>query len=118
MKLIKAGSSLKRMWNELPSRIWCRYSNYDALHNNIYRKLRLAEAIPTIVHPTRAMLLHPRASRIISVREAARIQSFPDPSRFSGILHEQYQQVANAAPPRLVQCIAEGVLALAEGEAC
>ena len=51
------------------------------------------------------MLVHPYENRGISVREAARIQSFPDAYRFHGSIGFQQQQVANAVPPMLAESV-------------
>lgn len=107
MKCIKKGSSLKKSWKCLPESAKARYNNREAIHSNIYRRLSWKEPAPTIVHARRAMLLHPRINRIITVREAARLQSFPDSFRFHGGLHSQYQQVANAVSPTVAEALAK-----------
>jgi len=50
--------------------------------------------------------VHPTQDRAISVREAARLQTFPDSFVFFGTKDKQYQQVGNAAPPILAKAIA------------
>jgi DNA (cytosine-5)-methyltransferase 1 len=50
-------------------------------------------------------------ARVISVREAARLQSFPDGFRFCGAMNSAYRQIGNAVPPLLAQRLAEVMLA-------
>ncbi len=48
--------------------------------------------------------------RVISVREAARLQSFPDGFRFSGKMNAAFRQVGNSVPPLLAWAIADDLL--------
>lgn len=49
-------------------------------------------------------------ARTISVREAARLQSFPDGFRFCGTMNPAFRQIGNAVPPLLAKALATCVL--------
>jgi DNA-cytosine methyltransferase len=59
---------------------------------------------------TAGVFTHPDQNRVISVREAARLQSFDDGHVFKGSVESQYRQVGNAVPPKLARAIAEAML--------
>ncbi|WP_376794436.1 DNA cytosine methyltransferase [Thermogemmatispora sp.] len=60
------------------------------------------------IYPSR--LGEPEPPRTISVREAARLQSFPDRFRFAGPFTRQFSQLGNAVPPLLARAVAEAIL--------
>jgi DNA (cytosine-5)-methyltransferase 1 len=63
--------------------------------------------ILTQAHPYWGRVFHPEADRVISIRECARAQGFPDSVVFQGGTTSQYMQVGNAVPPPLARAIAE-----------
>ena len=54
--------------------------------------------------------IHPTEPRGISVREAARIQSFPDDFFFDCSMGDAYKQIGNAVPPLLAYAVAKSVV--------
>ena len=54
--------------------------------------------------------IHPRQSRTLTVREAARLQTFPDHFRFDGPPSAAFRQIGNAVPPRLGYVLGEAIL--------
>jgi len=75
-----------------------------------YRRLRRDYA-HTIVAGHRAMPVHPRQHRTITVREAARLQTLPDDFHFLGPHANQPLQVANTVPYRLARGVARALSA-------
>lgn len=75
-----------------------------------YRRLT-DDVARTLVAGHRALPVHPIEHRAITVREAARIQGFPDTYFFCGPRANQPLQVANAVPPALAQAVAEALRA-------
>ena len=56
-------------------------------------------------------VLHPNQDRIISIRECARSQGFPDTFLFAGTPLHQYKQIGNAVPPPLARAIGREIFA-------
>lgn len=86
-------------------------------HTKRYGRLHpegLCSTIQTKCDPHWGCFFHPLQNRVISVREAARIQSFPDRIRFLGNLTQQYKQVGNAVPPLLGKAVGECVKKMLE----
>lgn len=75
------------------------------------RRLRGDEPSKAITGGARAEFLHPHQHRPLTLRECARLQTFPDDFAFCGTASQQAQLIGNAVPPLLAQIIAENLRA-------
>ncbi len=81
---------------------WIMYPN--RVFKDKMRRIEPNKPAPTVVaHLAKDgyMFIHPIHDRTITVREAARFQSFPDTFEFKGSMTSQFRQVGNAVPPLL-----------------
>lgn len=85
------------------------YTDASRTQNTIYLRLNYDEPSGTVVNVRKSMWIHPVLNRAISVREAARLQTFPDSFVFCGSKDKQYQQVGNAVPPIMAKSIAKKI---------
>lgn len=83
------------------------YTDPQRTQSTIYIRLQYDEPSGTVVNVRKSMWIHPTKNRAISVREAARLQTFPDSFVFCGTKDVQYQQVGNAVPPIMAYAIAK-----------
>lgn len=93
-------------WKDVPEELWP--SDRKNRHSSAYKRLDVSKPSCTIdTGNNHSNYFHPLYNRIPSVREAARLQSFPDEFQFVGNRSEQYRQVGNAVPPLLAKVIAD-----------
>lgn len=102
-------------WEDIPEAHMRNYADRSRCHTGIYRRLRGDAPSVVIGNFRKNMLIHPRAHRGLSIREAARIQSFPDSCRFAGTIGLQQQQVGNAVPPLLAKAVFDVIVAASGG---
>lgn len=85
-------------------RLPCHSNGYVG-HKDVYGRIRLSLPGPTITtgcfNPSKGRFLHPWDNHGITVRQAARFQTFPDDYIFSGGIISQGKQVGNAVPVNL-----------------
>lgn len=88
-----------------------RFKRYrDDIFPDKYRKLSWTTVAGTVTaHLSKDCYthIHPEQTRTVSIREAARLQSFPDSFRFQGNMGERFRQIGNAVPPLMSWGIAE-----------
>lgn len=97
-------------WENIPKEFMKNYADVTRCHTGIYRRLKANEPSVVIGNYRKNMLIHPFENRGLSVREAARLQSFPDWYEFKGSIGFQQQQVGNAVPPLLAKSIFNKIL--------
>ena len=113
VKYVKPGGSWRDIPHDLLPKGLQRARRSD--HTRRYGRLDpngLSCTILTKCDPHWGTFFHYATDRIISVREAARLQSFPDWFRFTGTKGDQYGQVGNAVPPLLASALAAEVKGL------
>ena len=94
-------------WKDVPPELWD--TQRDNRHSSAYRRLSFDE--PSITIDTGHMnYFHPIFNRVPTVRESARLQSFPDSFIFYGNQGSQYKQVGNAVPPLLGKVVANEIM--------
>ena len=101
-------------WRAIPDSLMQNYANKNNCHSGIYKRLRADMPSVVISNYRKNMLIHPFQDRGLSVREAARLQSFPDNFIFKGSLMRIQQQIGNAVPPLLAKAVFEKILEYGE----
>jgi DNA (cytosine-5)-methyltransferase 1 len=97
-------------WENIPTKLMKNYKDFSRCHTRIYYRLKSDEPSVVIGNYRKNMLIHPTEDRGLSVREAARIQSFPDNFHFYGSIGFQQQQVGNSVPPLLAKAVFKKII--------
>ncbi len=87
---------------------------------DVYGRLAWDRPAITITHyarnPASGRFVHPEQNRGLTMREAARLQSFPDGFEFKGGFDDVFRQIGEAVPPMMSLSIAAAILAAFNGE--
>jgi len=113
-KLIPEGGRLPE--GTLPEELKKGYRT-DVVKNfsHVYKRLSMDAPATTMVPGHNAFPIHPRLHRALTVREAARIQTFPDYMRFIGTRQQQCTLVGNAVPPLLAELFGNQIMKTIRG---
>ena len=98
--------------DKLPKKLqYAKYTGQKIKNfSHVYRRLHRNEPSITLVPGHNAFPIHPWLNRLITSREAARLQTFPDEIEFVGSSKDQCIQVGNAFPCLVAQRIGETIL--------
>jgi DNA (cytosine-5)-methyltransferase 1 len=111
-------------WQDLPEHIWRPYlgsatpEKVKGGQRSVARRLDWETPSLTLTCKPiqkQTQRCHPDETRPLTVREYARIQTFPDDWVFSGPMGAQYKQIGNAVPPNLAQAMGHRLIALLNG---
>jgi DNA (cytosine-5)-methyltransferase 1 len=102
---LNPGEGLKQLPEELRPK-----SGYSGAYGRLTKEMVAATVTRWVFHPGSGRFGHPVDIRTVTMREAARLQAFPDDFVFTGSYNEQAAQIGNAVPPLLAQRVAESML--------
>lgn len=107
-------------WRDIPRRLLPAGMKRakTSCHTKRYGRLAprdMACTLLTKCDPHWGCYVHPDEDRVITVREAARLQSFPDRFKFDGPQLAQYRLVGNSVPPLLARAVGGSILAYEQG---
>lgn len=96
-------------WKDVPEELWP--TNRKNRHSSAYKRLDPKTQSCTIdTGNAHSNYFHPIYDRIPTIRESARLQSFPDSFEFQGPRGSKYRQIGNAVPPLLAKAIADAIM--------
>lgn len=100
-------ASLKpgQAWRDLPKELQPK-SGYSGAYGRLDFEMLAPTMTRWLFHPGSGRFSHPKENRLLTIREAARIQSFSDDFKFTGSYVKKASQVGNAVPPLLMLSLA------------
>jgi len=80
-------------------------------HSYWLYRVPINEPVKVVPHPRRSMMLHPIYNRMITVRELARLYTYPDWFNLKPLsIDEMYRAITDSVPPLFAQRLAEAIL--------
>jgi len=101
---IKPGQGIKDLPDDLKPK-----SGYSGAYGRLDYEMVAPTITRWVFHPGSGRFCHPRDVRLLTIREAARLQSFSDDFRFLGTYIQKSHQVGNAVPPLLMQALTPSI---------
>jgi DNA (cytosine-5)-methyltransferase 1 len=112
LRLLSAGQNWRHLPDELKQEAMGGAYNSGGGKVGFYRRLAWDKPSPTVTtSPSQKAtdMCHPEEFRPLSIRECARLQTFPDDWMFHGTISSKYKQIGNAVPVRLAKVIGDRV---------
>ncbi|HUT03608.1 MAG TPA: DNA cytosine methyltransferase [bacterium] len=98
-----AGANISHIPKELIS------SGFSTCYSRLDASKPSTTLTVNFVHPASNRCIHPRQNRALTIREGARLQSFPDRFEFIGTTGQIVKQIGNAVPPLLAKALGEAI---------
>jgi DNA (cytosine-5)-methyltransferase 1 len=105
VKLLKEGQDARDLPPELAPK-----KHYSGAYGRLYWDQPAKTITRWVFHPGSGRFFHPTQNRTITIREAARLHSYPDTFHFLGTYTEMASQIGESVPPLLAKTIAECII--------
>ena len=110
IRLLKEGQGQLHLPPELQTK-----NGYGSAYRRMQADAQALTITTWMFHPGSGMFTHPKEDRTVTIREAARLQSFQDDFVFCGKYHSQCRQVGNSVAPLVAKSLAAAVLRTLSG---
>lgn len=105
LRLLSEGQGLLHLPEELQTK-----NGYGSAYRRLQADAQALTLTTWLFHPGSGMFTHPFDDRVVTIREAARLQSFQDGFVFAGRYHSQCRQVGNSVAPLVAKSLATAIL--------
>jgi DNA (cytosine-5)-methyltransferase 1 len=106
IRLLREGEGQLHLPAELQTR-----EGYGSAYRRMQADAQALTLTTWMFHPGSGMFTHPKDDRVVTIREAARLQSFQDDFVFTGRYHSQCRQVGNSVAPLMATNVARAISA-------